>query len=278
MTDQEVASFTLSMASPDHQSLQSTKGDNSQGRKKRYSKARRRLRSPTQVLRAKRTRRIKANDRERNRMHMLNGALDRLRCVLPTTDDNKLTKIETLRFAHNYIWALSETLRRFDAGQETMPDEVVLDMGGMIIKIGTEGNTISTSPENQTGHLDVNACSPSYPRVKSDSRCSPSSEQVFSPAMTSSVTNPGSQQSFCGTPEPLPSCWEALSDQSSTDTTSSTTFPAYAESAFHPDPVHLPSYALPTAVNDCATFSDAFYDERLQLPLGEPDLAFLRCD
>ncbi|KFQ90513.1 Neurogenin-1, partial [Nipponia nippon] len=60
----------------------------------------------------KRSRRMKANDRERNRMHHLNSALDALRSVLPTfPDDTKLTKIETLRFAYNYIWALSETLR-----------------------------------------------------------------------------------------------------------------------------------------------------------------------
>lgn len=57
-------------------------------------------------------RRAKANDRERHRMHNLNSALDALRGVLPTfPDDAKLTKIETLRFAHNYIWALTETLR-----------------------------------------------------------------------------------------------------------------------------------------------------------------------
>lgn len=60
-------------------------------------------------------RRMKANDRERDRMHKLNSALDTLRSVLPTfPDDAKLTKIETLRFAHNYIWALSETLRIAD--------------------------------------------------------------------------------------------------------------------------------------------------------------------
>ncbi|OPJ84744.1 neurogenin-3-like [Patagioenas fasciata monilis] len=52
---------------------------------------------------------MKANDRERNRMHHLNSALDALRSVLPTfPDDAKLTKIETLRFAHNYIWALTQ--------------------------------------------------------------------------------------------------------------------------------------------------------------------------
>ncbi|XP_023184780.1 neurogenin-1 [Xiphophorus maculatus] len=63
----------------------------------------------------KKSRRLKANDRERNRMHNLNDALDALRGVLPAfPDETKLTKIETLRFAHNYIWALSETIRIAD--------------------------------------------------------------------------------------------------------------------------------------------------------------------
>nr|AAF21904.1 neurogenin 2 [Gallus gallus] len=62
--------------------------------------------------RIKRSRRLKANNRERNRMHNLNAALDALRDCVPTfPEDAKLTKIETLRFAHNYIWALTETLR-----------------------------------------------------------------------------------------------------------------------------------------------------------------------
>lgn len=67
--------------------------------------------SPTQVLRIKKNRRMKANDRERNRMHMLNEALEKLRLALPTfPEDTKLTKIETLRFAHNYIFALEQVL------------------------------------------------------------------------------------------------------------------------------------------------------------------------
>ncbi|XP_014863481.1 PREDICTED: neurogenin-3-like [Poecilia mexicana] len=60
-------------------------------------------------------RRMKANDRERHRMHNLNSALDALRNILPALpEDAKLTKIETLRFARNYIWALTETLRMAD--------------------------------------------------------------------------------------------------------------------------------------------------------------------
>ncbi|XP_032366695.1 neurogenic differentiation factor 6-A [Etheostoma spectabile] len=58
-----------------------------------------------------RLRRIEANARERNRMHSLNNALDRLRKVVPCqSKTQKLSKIETLRLARNYIWALGEIL------------------------------------------------------------------------------------------------------------------------------------------------------------------------
>ncbi|XP_013867614.1 neurogenin-1 [Austrofundulus limnaeus] len=81
--------------------------------KKKRRRGRARSNASTQVV--KKNRRLKANDRERNRMHNLNDALDALRGVLPAfPDETKLTKIETLRFAHNYIWALSETIRIAD--------------------------------------------------------------------------------------------------------------------------------------------------------------------
>ncbi|XP_010897320.1 neurogenic differentiation factor 6-A [Esox lucius] len=56
-------------------------------------------------------RRQEANARERSRMHGLNNALDSLRKVVPCySKTQKLSKIETLRLAKNYIWALSEIL------------------------------------------------------------------------------------------------------------------------------------------------------------------------
>ncbi|XP_071375301.1 neurogenic differentiation factor 6-A-like [Centroberyx affinis] len=71
-------------------------------RKKKLSQAR---------LDRVRLRRIEANTRERNRMHGLNNALDSLRKVVPCySKTQKLSKIETLRLAKNYIWALSEIL------------------------------------------------------------------------------------------------------------------------------------------------------------------------
>ncbi|XP_034552096.1 neurogenic differentiation factor 4 [Notolabrus celidotus] len=58
-----------------------------------------------------RARRFKANARERSRMHGLNDALESLRRVMPChSKTQKLSKIETLRLARNYIWALSEVL------------------------------------------------------------------------------------------------------------------------------------------------------------------------
>ena len=89
--------------------------------------------SPHVAQKLKRTRRIKANDRERSRMHYLNDALEILRTILPNggtgsvsepstglaDDEGKLTKIETLRFAHNYIWALTEFLSPANAAATT---------------------------------------------------------------------------------------------------------------------------------------------------------------
>ncbi|KAM4636514.1 neurogenin-3 [Discoglossus pictus] len=86
-----------------------------QQKKQKVRRSRSKAKSEVTVTKQKKHRRVKANDRERNRMHNLNSALDSLRSVLPSfPDDSKLTKIETLRFAHNYIWALSETLRMAD--------------------------------------------------------------------------------------------------------------------------------------------------------------------
>lgn len=91
---------------------------------------------------------MKANDRERNRMHMLNEALDRLRCVLPTyPDDAKLTKIETLRFAHNYIWALSHTLQVVESTEKSPLDQeqpLMLTMGDVTVSIGQNGNKVNS--------------------------------------------------------------------------------------------------------------------------------------
>ena len=59
-----------------------------------------------------RMRRVKANTRERSRMHGLNDALDDLRKYVPCySKTQKLSKIETLRLACNYIGALANILK-----------------------------------------------------------------------------------------------------------------------------------------------------------------------
>uniref|UniRef100_A0A8C4Q6E1 Neuronal differentiation 1 n=1 Tax=Eptatretus burgeri TaxID=7764 RepID=A0A8C4Q6E1_EPTBU len=80
-------------------------------RKAKRRGPRKKLVSKVRIERMK-MRRSKANTRERNRMHGLNAALDNLRKVVPCySKTQKLSKIETLRLAKNYIWALSEILR-----------------------------------------------------------------------------------------------------------------------------------------------------------------------
>ncbi|KAJ4429456.1 hypothetical protein ANN_21625 [Periplaneta americana] len=110
---------------------------------------------------------MKANDRERHRMHTLNEALDRLREALPTfPEDAKLTKIETLRFAHNYIWALSQTLRM------VQQDAVTLSVGSVTVSIGGDrGNMITSS----TG-----SCAQAHQR-RADPEPNPSTHQHHAP-------------------------------------------------------------------------------------------------
>ncbi|XP_058253907.1 neurogenin-1 [Hemibagrus wyckioides] len=113
-TDDEDSRGSMHAASP-ASSLASSGNALDAGELQQKKKRRGRARSEAAVHVVKKNRRLKANDRERNRMHNLNDALDALRSVLPAfPDDTKLTKIETLRFAHNYIWALSETIRIAD--------------------------------------------------------------------------------------------------------------------------------------------------------------------
>ncbi|KAL3186950.1 hypothetical protein MRX96_004756 [Rhipicephalus microplus] len=74
--------------------------------------------SSPRLLSKFRQRRHKANARERQRMHGLNAALDMLRRRVPINHQEsgsvvpRLSKIETLRLAKNYIGALAETLRQ----------------------------------------------------------------------------------------------------------------------------------------------------------------------
>ena len=78
--------------------------------KKRGPKKKKMTKQRVQKLKV---RRVKANARERSRMHGLNDALDILRKHVPCySKTQKLSKIETLRLARNYIGVLADILKR----------------------------------------------------------------------------------------------------------------------------------------------------------------------
>ena len=61
--------------------------------------------------RERNVRRLESNERERQRMHSLNDAFQGLRGVIPHVNlDRKLSKIETLTLAKNYIKALTNVI------------------------------------------------------------------------------------------------------------------------------------------------------------------------
>ncbi|RUS81173.1 hypothetical protein EGW08_011081 [Elysia chlorotica] len=99
--DQESNSSTTSAGNNNNNAL----------KKKRIRKTRAKIKSPELIQKLKKNRRQRANDRERNRMHGLNEALEVLRTTLPNSTDAKMTKIETLRYACNYISALAASVQ-----------------------------------------------------------------------------------------------------------------------------------------------------------------------
>ncbi|KAM5236448.1 neurogenin-3 [Ctenodactylus gundi] len=132
-----------------------------------------RPKSESALSRQRRSRRKKANDRERHRMHNLNSALDALRGVLPTfPDDAKLTKIETLRFAHNYIWALTQALRLADhsvcapepvagpCGALGSPDSGSLGDWGSLYSPASHAGSLSPAASPEEGPRPREATSP----------------------------------------------------------------------------------------------------------------------
>ncbi|XP_078521291.1 class A basic helix-loop-helix protein 15 [Lissotriton helveticus] len=63
------------------------------------------------------TRRLESNERERQRMHKLNNAFQALREVIPhVRAEKKLSKIETLTLAKNYINTLTATVLNLSNG------------------------------------------------------------------------------------------------------------------------------------------------------------------
>ncbi|NWR73447.1 BHA15 protein, partial [Centropus unirufus] len=66
----------------------------------------------------RRLKRLESNERERQRMHKLNNAFQALREVIPhVRAENKLSKLETLTLAKNYIKSLTSIILNMSNGQ-----------------------------------------------------------------------------------------------------------------------------------------------------------------
>ncbi|XP_061562575.1 class A basic helix-loop-helix protein 15 [Phycodurus eques] len=82
----------------------------------------RRRRQHGSTTKERSVRRLESNERERQRMHKLNNAFQALREAIPhVKTDKKLSKIETLTLAKNYIKALTS---------------IILDMSGACLPAG----------------------------------------------------------------------------------------------------------------------------------------------
>ncbi|XP_054454752.1 class A basic helix-loop-helix protein 15 [Anoplopoma fimbria] len=88
------------------------------GKRKRAGGRRRRQHGSSTKERS--VRRLESNERERQRMHKLNNAFQALREAIPHVNtDKKLSKIETLTLAKNYIKALTTIV--VDLSAECLP-------------------------------------------------------------------------------------------------------------------------------------------------------------
>ncbi|GAB6021419.1 hypothetical protein CHUAL_004028 [Chamberlinius hualienensis] len=86
--------------------------------------------------RERNVRRLESNERERMRMHSLNDAFQALREVIPHVKmERKLSKIETLTLAKNYIMALTNVV--CDMRGEKKPYDLPVDSNG---ENGSENN------------------------------------------------------------------------------------------------------------------------------------------
>ncbi|XP_028670055.2 class A basic helix-loop-helix protein 15 isoform X2 [Erpetoichthys calabaricus] len=88
-----------------------------------------RRRRPLSSCKERNARRLESNERERHRMHKLNNAFQALREAIPhVKTDKKLSKIETLTLAKNYIKSLTGIILDMSSG--VLPAAVAGDSAG----------------------------------------------------------------------------------------------------------------------------------------------------
>ena len=112
-------------------------------------------------------RRLESNERERQRMHSLNDAFQGLREVIPHVNlDRKLSKIETLTLAKNYIKALTNVIceirgetppYRLPAVKDNLQPSKSDDEGSD--NEGNEDESMSVESVQPSSHLDNSSSS-----------------------------------------------------------------------------------------------------------------------
>ncbi|XP_076810400.1 uncharacterized protein LOC143453126 [Clavelina lepadiformis] len=101
--------------------------------------------------------RLQSNERERLRMHQLNDAFQALRDICPQVKhDRKLSKIETLTLAHNYIVSLSRMVVALEKTLNASPEnlkEVSLGLSEILHSVESEKDRVQNdfSIENSEG-------------------------------------------------------------------------------------------------------------------------------
>ncbi|XP_014297909.1 neurogenic differentiation factor 1-like [Microplitis demolitor] len=103
-------------------------------------------------------RRLESNERERMRMHSLNNAFQSLREVIPhVSKERRLSKIETLTLAKNYIVALTDVICAMRNDEQStniqttpITDGETSDHINDCLNMNTPISSRSSSPEIQT--------------------------------------------------------------------------------------------------------------------------------
>ena len=116
----------------------------SPSKRRRVRKSRAKPHDPVQRTIVKRTRRVRANDRERSRMHGLNDAMDDLRKYIPNDGSaGKMTKIDTLRTAANYIRVLKMMLGEIEKGEDMVnwPEDMLSALNNLYVQPAASPDT-----------------------------------------------------------------------------------------------------------------------------------------
>ncbi|EEB19319.1 Class B basic helix-loop-helix protein, putative [Pediculus humanus corporis] len=111
LTDSSSISDDVTFVPYSSRSARSRSGRSSTSSGTTHSSVSRTRRKPVLNARERNIRRLESNERERMRMHSLNDAFQSLREVIPhVKKERRLSKIETLTLAKNYILALTSVI------------------------------------------------------------------------------------------------------------------------------------------------------------------------